>query len=239
MTTKDIFKIPFSAKAFEKTAKNTILKYNYTINDLMYRRSPIELLDNIFMGDIAKNLLLDYLRKKCSSEIIDYDEIRKDNFTLSDPGWDLMFSEKKYKIEIKSSIPPNNENHESIIKNRDIKITASNDNGKSYIDPKRLESHIHVQIYFYAKNFKKGFENHNQLKLFLKQNPESIHKILNTNKYKNCLFFGWWSKKSIVKFLLNNNNPTWGFNKSKRIYWKCPIKFAKNIKDLIYVIENN
>jgi hypothetical protein len=46
----------------------------------MYGITPVELLDNFYIGDIAKNSLLEYLRARGNNSISDYDEIRKDNF---------------------------------------------------------------------------------------------------------------------------------------------------------------
>ena len=86
------------------------------------------------MGDIAKNALVSYLRSH-SISVIDYDEIRTDNFMEHDPGWDFKIGKKMITVEVKSSIPPNNEPKSNLIKYRDIKITASHDKGKTWIKP--------------------------------------------------------------------------------------------------------
>lgn len=129
----------------------------------MYSRTPIELLDNIYMGDIAKNALIDYLRKHSQLEVIDYDEIRTDDFKEHDPGWDFMIGQKKIKVEVKSSIPPNQESKENIINLRDIKITASHDNGNTWIMPNEIDSDIHVQVYFYARSYRNGYTSFDKL----------------------------------------------------------------------------
>jgi hypothetical protein len=72
---------------------------------MMYNRTPVELLDNIFMGDLAKNALLEWLKPRCNCVITDYDEMRTDNFKEPDPGWDFIAGNKHLKAEVKSSIP--------------------------------------------------------------------------------------------------------------------------------------
>lgn len=62
---------------------------------------------------------------RVSIPVIDYDEMRKNNFTEPYPGWDMLFGRSNLKVEIKSSTPPGNEEWMDIINKRDIKITAS------------------------------------------------------------------------------------------------------------------
>ncbi|MEI9908716.1 MAG: hypothetical protein WDO71_03030 [Bacteroidota bacterium] len=66
-------------------------------------------------GDLAKNSLLEYLRPLSTQPIMDYDELRTDNFEEPDPGWDIKAGAKQIKIEVKSSIPTNHESHQAII----------------------------------------------------------------------------------------------------------------------------
>jgi len=58
MTVNDVITLPVPHTVLSKTATNTIRKYSHTHRTLMYGRTPVELLDNIFMGDMAKNSLL-------------------------------------------------------------------------------------------------------------------------------------------------------------------------------------
>ena len=109
MTQNDIIILPVNAAILNKTANNAIRKYSHTHRSLMYGRTPVELLDNIFMGDIAKNSLLEYLKFQCINPIIDYDELRNDNFMSPDPGWDFKVGDNRIKVEVKSSTATNNE----------------------------------------------------------------------------------------------------------------------------------
>lgn len=232
MTINDVFVLPVGDQVLEKTAVNTIRKYSHTHTSMMYNRTPVELLDNIFMGDLAKNSLIDWLKPRCNYLITDYDEVRTDNFKESDPGWDFMIGSKLQKAEVKSSTPTRKENCNNIISLRDIKITASHDKGKTWIDPNTLESDIHIQIYFYARPWKNGYDNFGRLADDLNSNPSLIHSVINTKKYSEPLFFGWNIKKNIIAYSEKLDNPTWSFDKTSRIYWKCPIKEAFNLSQL-------
>ena len=238
-TVNDIFELPVSREVIEKTLRNTVKKYNFTCRALMYSRTPVELLDNLYMGDMAKNALYDYLVKHCSCPVIDYDEVRTDNFQNHDPGWDLMVGNKKIKVEIKSSIPPNSESRDNIVRLRDIKITASHDEGRTWINPHDLESDIHVQVYFYAKSYRNGYSSFEELSSVISQDMWKVREIINSDKYNHPLFFGYNTKENIIRHLesLPKDRRTWTFSWTHRIYWRCPIKDAYNMPSLIGLID--
>lgn len=239
MTVNDVFELPFNDVIVNKTIVNTIKKYRYTSKALMYGRTPVELLDNIFMGDIAKNAIFQHLKDNCTNPVIDYDEIRTDSFKNADPGWDFKVGKTKIKVEVKSSIPPNGESFENIIKLRDIKITASHNNGGSMIAPENLDADIHIQVYFYAKSYRKGYDDFNKLYTAISSNPDLVKTIINVNKYAKPLFFGWSTKDEIINYKKTLKPNTWTFSWTSRIYWRCPISKAHNIEQLITFIENN
>ena len=222
MTINDVFQLPVNSMTIEKTMRNVVKKYNFTYRSLMYQRTPVELLDNLYMGDLAKNALYDYLKEHCSKPIDDYDIIRTDNFEKADPGWDLKVGDLKLKVEIKSSIPPNNESYIDIINKRDIKITASHDKGHTWINPNDLESSIHVQIYFYAKSYRNGYNSFEELSKVISSDYREVKRIINSDKYNNPLFFGFNTKKNIIAYInsLPLYNRTWTFSWTNRIYWK-------------------
>lgn len=237
MTANDVFTLPVDDFIIDKTAVNTIKKYNFTNKSLMYNRTPVELLDNLYMGDIAKNALFAYLKSRCSTDIIDYDEIRTDEFENPDPGWDFLVGNGGIKVEVKSSIPPNGEDLQSIIDNRDIKITASHDKGRTMIIPENLESGIHVQIYFYAKPYKNGYATFEGLSDVLNNDNSKIHSIINSSKYNSPLFFGYNTKKNVINFSQTLKPRTWTFSWTERLYWRCPIKHSYTLPQLIDLIN--
>jgi len=239
MTVNDVIILPFNEAIVGKTITNTIKKYRYTSKALMYGRTPVELLDNIFMGDIAKNSIYHYLLNNCSNPVIDYDEIRTDNFQNPDPGWDFKVGKTKIKVEVKSSIPPKNESIENIIKLRDIKITASHNNGSTLINPEDLDADIHIQIYFYAKSYRNGYDNFDKLYNDISSNPNMVRGIINVPKYAKPLFFGWNTKDEIINYKNTLSPNTWTFSWTSRVYWRCPISKAHNLGKLINHIETN
>ena len=239
MTEKEIIVLPVTREIIEKTMLNTQKKYSYTYKTLMYNRTLVELLDNIYMGDIAKNALVSYLRSH-SISVIDYDEIRTDNFMEHDPGWDFKIGKKMITVEVKSSIPPNNEPKSNLIKYRDIKITASHDKGKTWINPEDIDSNIHVQIYFYTKPYRNGYDSFDTLARDISTDYHLIDKIINASKYNEPLFAGWTTKENIIEYLntLPKGQRTWTFSWTSRIYWKCPISQASNMSELINLIKS-
>ena len=48
MTEKEIIVLPVTREIIEKTMLNTQKKYSNTYKTLMYNRTPVELLDNIY-----------------------------------------------------------------------------------------------------------------------------------------------------------------------------------------------
>jgi hypothetical protein len=140
---------------------------------------------------------------------------------------------------VKSSIPTNGESHQAIINKRDIKITASHDKGKTWIQPNALESELHVQVYFYAKPGKDGYDQFDALYKDVMSDKNAIHRILNTKKYNQPLFFGWNKKSDIISYAKTKQPNTWSFDKTSRIYWFCPIKKAFTMPQLVEYINAN
>jgi hypothetical protein len=237
MTLADVFTLPVDAEIKQKTAQNTAQKFLYTHPSMMYKRTPIQILDNIYMGDLAKNALLAYLRSNCINPIQDYDEIRTDGFQKPDPSWDYKVGKRRIKLEVKSSIPPRNETQASLIQNRDIKITASHDKGRTWLQPEKLESEIHTQIFFYAKPCKTNAATHQEVNNMIQDTPEAVHQFLESERYNEPLFFGWTTKKSIIQCSRQLEPATWTFEKTSRIYWRCPIKEAFTLPFLIDTVD--
>lgn len=134
--------------AYEKT-NNTV--------DTWLKRDKIKRFQDIFWGDLAKNLLKKYLISqfpKLEHNIIEYDKIRADDFKNSDK-FDLMiyWNDKRYNIEVKSSCEKYTKKLEDILNKRRMMINLNN-------------SHEHfewnlVQFYFVPENlnfFKQQFK---------------------------------------------------------------------------------
>lgn len=235
MKAEEVYYLPFDDTVVDRTMKNVVKKYDNTDKSLMYERTPVELLDNLIMGDIAKNSLIFYLRECGIDNIIDYDDVRTDNFLNADPGWDFLVGQRKVKVEVKSSIPPNNESISDIVSKRDIKITAALDKDNPVIIfPKDLESHLHIQIYFYASPYKDGYDSFDELSRDINSDYIKIATIIGIEKYSQPLFLGWNTKDEVVKYTNGDiKNHTWTFPWTKRLYWDCPIRNAHNLESLV------
>ena len=250
MTLQDIKQLLVNELVITKTIQNSVKKYLYTIQNTSYSRTPIELLDNIFMGDFAKNLMYDCLINS-NVNIKDYDEIRTDNFQDSDKGWDLKVG--KLNIEVKSSTIPSidkvsndlNKTFQNILKNRDIKIYAKKCNNCKLIPPKDLNSDIFIQIYFpNAVTYKKGnYKDPKELYKDIQKNPNCIKDIINIKKYFKAYYFGYLTKEDIKNIydynIRNGYKTTWSFPWTEAIYWKAPLSKAKNLNSLIYYLTKN
>jgi hypothetical protein len=248
MITNEIMDFTVPNSVIDKTIDTTIKKYLYTIRNLTYQRTPVELLDNLFMGDFAKNSLFYYLKEVNGKNVVDYDEIRTDNFQHPDPGWDIMSLDNNLKIEVKSSIVPNVDRgntdlitSQNLINKRDVKITASHNKGNTYINPESLESDIHVQIYFFnARTYRNGINDLNMLANEITTNRLKVNDYINIRKYINAKYFGFSLKQEIIDFknynMNNNILPTWTFSWTDRVYWKSPISKAHPYQELLNII---
>ena len=241
-----IYKLKINEEIIEKTIENTIKKYNFTIKNLSYSRTPVELLDNIFMGDFAKNLICHNLRI-FNIDVIDYDEIRNDDFQSYDKGWDLKV--KNFLIEVKSSIPPKNDisfskeiTFKNLINNRDIKIYAKKCENCNIVYPENLNSDVFIQVYFLgAKTYKKGFNSFEKLFEEINNNKNKVKTILNINKYFDAYFFGFLTKQDIINIYQDNlrkkNDTMWSFSWTEAKYWKAPLKRAKSMEELLMMFK--
>lgn len=251
MNINDIFMIPVTEEIIEKTLLNTRSKFLYTITNNAYTRTPVELLDNIYMGDLAKNALFDYLSSVLGNDLIDYDEIRADNFESYDPGWDFKIGSKEIKFEIKSSISSSVDIKRitidtlaSILRNRDIKITASHDKGKTFLNPDDLKSDIHMQIYFLnVKTYKNGYDDPYLLYDDISKDLYKIKTIINSDKYNEPYFFGFSTKREIIAYKEENEvlkrKSTWSFEWTDRLYWKSPLSKSHNIPSLVKLVNKH
>jgi len=107
------------------------------------------------------------------------------------------------------------------------------------IPPETLESEIHVQVYFYARPYRKGYDSFQALQNDLTANTNCIHRIINSSKYNEPLFFGWNTKTNIIGYANTLRPPTWSFGWTTRVYWKCPIREAMTLPKLIDFINTH
>lgn len=189
-------------------------------NDSWKKRSKIQRFMDIFVGDLAKNLVVSELFKLYPKiNIEEYDKIREDNFINSDL-FDIKIN--GFEIEIKSSVEKYTKNINAIKNARNIIFNKNNIHEK-------LNDFI-FQVFFIPNDlsfFKKvsdGDYNELELNVFLKNNMNSF---LNIEIY----IAGFVNKNDVL-----NKNETFKIENmsngdKKREYLEFKIKDIKNIKD--------
>ena len=245
-TVQDVFVLPINREIIGKTIDNVVKKFSFTRLNSIKKRSPLELLDNLIQGDLAKNSLLWYLRRQKIC-LYDYDEIRTDNFKEPDPDWDMCTIDEKTFIEVKSSLPPDylkkkkEKFSNRIIAELDIKLTAGS-NPQKLIPPQQLKADIHIQVYYNADRLdkKNPLSDFNKIKKTIETNPEIILDLTHFNdRLMKPYFFGFCTRGEIqeyIEYLQKKDQPqTWEYEHC--IYWRFPIHYARNIFRLIELLN--
>lgn len=245
-TVQDVLILPINREVIGKTIDNVVKKFSFTRLNSIKKRSPLELLDNLIQGDLAKNSLLWYLRRQRVC-LFDYDEIRTDDFKEPDPDWDMCTTDERTFIEVKSSLPPDylkkkkEKFSNRIVDELDIKITGGNTRQK-LTPPNQIKADIHLQIYYNADRLGKTSElnNYSKIKKVLDEKPESV---LNVIRFKERLskpyFFGFCTRVEIeeyLEYLEKKDQPkTWEYEDC--IYWRFPIHYSRNMHRLIELFK--
>lgn len=245
-TVKDIFELPINREIIGKTIENVARKYSFTQLHGVKVRTPLELLDNLMQGDLAKNSLLWYLRRQ-KIGLFDYDEIRSDGFKQADPDWDLCTIDEQTFLEVKSSLPPdylksgNEKFSKRIVDELDIKITAGirrNPGAEPrLIPPQELRADIHIQVYYNTTRLgnSNSTNNHARIREQIASNPDMILELIRfRERLRHPYFFGFCTRDEIVQYLRRSHSKTWEY--ADCIYWRFPIRHAKNMKELIKLL---
>jgi hypothetical protein len=102
-------------------------------------RTDLKKFTDLFPGDLAKNIVYDYLTGGLGLQIVNYDQIRTDDWCNSDP-YDLKLGDAT--IEVKSSIEKSLVHVEEVQKQRRVMI---------YAQLQHLNNHI-FQVYYIGEN---------------------------------------------------------------------------------------
>ena len=252
-TVQDVFELPINREIIGKTFENVVKKFSFTRLNSIKKRTPLELLDNLVQGDLAKNSLLWYLRRHRIC-LFDYDEIRNDNFKDPDPDWDICTPDERTFIEVKSSLPPDYLKRKKekfsnrIVEDLDIKLTAAVSKQK-LIPPQQLKADIHIQVYYNAERLnnlrlaeaRDNPANHfDKIKKMIEPHPQAIIELI---KFKERLikpyFFGFCTRSEIEEYLeyleKKGQSKTWEYEDC--IYWRFPIHYARNMLRLIELLH--
>lgn len=235
-TLNDIVLLPVSSEVKEKTIINTVKKFNYTLQNSIVKRNQVELICDLYMGDLAKNCIVDYLRKNCVNKphVIDYDEVRKDNFTEHDP-WDFCLNRDDLRVEVKSSTPPLKKNgdmetDEELLKGRDIKIIAKKTPNQREEQPEDFDCFVFPQVYFRCRVPDERNLTTAEIQR-LNTSPLALQEIVDLERFNNPMFFGWSAKTDIIFFRDRLVEPQWKYGNA--VYWSCPLRYSRTLKELV------
>lgn len=209
-------------------------KFNFTKD--YWERGCITRFFDFFFGDLAKKLVgLFLIQKDNTLDIIDYDDIRDDNFQYPDK-FDLKV--KNYEIEIKSSLEKYTNSEEIVYNKRRIIIGLYYN--KTHIPDYR------VQVFFIPKdvlNFwdfmqKDGckclnFSNHSN---FI---DSKIHTILDDVR---IFLMGWIRKEDEIKKINSMQEKLKVFNNasqtSEREYINFFLNETRGLDELVIELQN-
>jgi hypothetical protein len=103
---QDVITIEVTKAMEEEATRTATLKSTHTKDTWLLGRNPKERFETLYMGDLAKIALKYFLRDK-GKTVIDYDEVRINNFE-NDDKYDLYLTQRSTKVrlevEIKSSL---------------------------------------------------------------------------------------------------------------------------------------
>jgi len=198
----------------------TAIKKTKNTKDSWKKRSDVQRFLDIFLGDLAKNLIIFKLKENYPKiNIIEYDRIRKDNYINPDL---YDFKIENLEIEVKSSIEKYTKNIDIIKNTRNIIFNKNNEHEK--------ESDFVFQIFFihndlkFLKSIIDGDFNNCNLDDFIKKNMKEVLKL-------EVYIAGFLNKLEIEKekekFIVENKSN----GDKKREYIKLSISNSHNIKE--------
>lgn len=231
-----------------------VKKLNYSIDRPNMNRRPIsEALDDKIMGDIATIAICQFLRR-AGLKAIAYDQIRKDNFELPDPGWDILVASQHHKLNtwgrstltpcnlpdyavslsVRSSRLPKTDTIEKAMKIRDFKV-FDNHNGKIELD---LTADIETQVYYDLEKTKLYGNITNkdvQQALLSRHNCTVIEEKLGIqSRFDSCYLASWNFASNIINHCktleMRGANTTWPSyhgGETKRM-WKAPLSMGQS-----------
>lgn len=200
--------------------------------DNLRKRTRVVQLDCKIRGYIGEIALLNWFKE---NEIY----IETTNQLIKSDSMDIDFllidKNKKLKIELKTSLVPDNwKNLEKCLQIGDIKII------KRSSEIQHIKSDIHIQIYYNL--LRKNRENSLIEIKDLTGDIDNLYLQLNCSKYIDETFFvGWIDKDTLVDNI--NKKPvsqrTWAFQNSQRVFWHCSLMYdAKKPKEIISYLKN-
>lgn len=259
--------IIFDEKHFNAALHYASKKNEYTIDRQGMNPRPLsEKIDDKVMGDLAEIGVCLFL-KNAGLVALTYDQIRIDNFSQIDPGWDVFVGIDKpaimgwvknvqkgigdirnpprefgKTISVKSSrLPRNDTNYNAAILTRDFKIFNNNQFNIS-LD---LTADIEVQVYFPYLRTQLNRDillNSNEVDVCARQKVDCRfinHKLGISERYQDCFLAKWNYKDRIIHY--SNSLPadkrTW--SSFGKSMWIAPLRHGMDLTELVYELKNS
>ena len=211
----------------------------------MNPRPLAEKLDDKIMGDLASVAVLENL-EGINVSAVAYDQVRRDNFRLPDPGWDIAIGKDAlswannprdpmrptglFTASIRSSRLPRNDTLEQAVRTRDFKIFAQPN--RTIVES--ITADIEMQVYYNYQESQLNARDIDQRRIA--QSVQSIQvqeikKLLNIERrYGRCFLTAWNYKTAIVQHSRTLATPYWE-SFGKRM-WFAPLRLGKDFKEL-------
>lgn len=261
MTTIIFSEVHFNAALHYASKKN-----EYTIDRYGMNPRPLsEKIDDKVMGDLAEIGVCLFLRN-AGLVALTYDQIRTDNFSQIDPGWDVFVGinrnaimnwvnnvqnglgdirnpprELGKTISVKSSrLPKNDIDYNAAILIRDFKIFNNNQFNINF----DLTADIEIQVYFPYQRTQLDRNillNSEEVDVCAKQKESCqfiSQKLGVSERYQDCFLAKWNYKDRIIQYSnsLPVNERTW--SSFGKSMWIAPLRHGMDLTELVYELEN-
>jgi len=204
----------------KKAKENVEISYR----DNLRNRHPNIRFDCILRGYVGEYSIIKWL----AENDIEFEET---NYVDEGESIDIDFLYKQKNLELKTSLIPDIDvTIDNAIVNRDIKLIKR----KNRIED--LRGDIHMQIYYSQKRKAKDDWLEKQKIDLESEDINYLYESLGAEAYCNSTFFVAWIDKPTLVAKINampENQRTWSFCGSKRLFWNCKIKDSEKPSDLI------
>lgn len=211
----------------------------------MNPRSLPKKLDDKIMGDLATVAVLEYLAG-IGVPAVAYDQIRRDNFRLPDPGWDLAIGKDAVSwgsnprdpmtptglltASIRSSRLPRNDTLEQAVRTRDFKIFAHTN--KTIADS--ITADIEIQVYYNYQETQLDANAIDQRRVGQGVRSLQVQEIMNLlsikQRFGRCFLTAWNYKTAIIQHSGTLSKPYWE-SYGQRM-WFSPLRLGKDFREL-------
>lgn len=221
-------------------------KLYYSIDRPGMNRRPLpEKLDDKIMGDLATVAVLEYLGSTGVAAVA-YDQIRRDDFRLPDPGWDIVIGKDVVlwgsnprdpttptgllTASIRSSRLPRTDTLEQAVRTRDFKIFAPVNKNIA----ESITTDVEIQVYYNYRESQLDTNAVDQRQIAQSVRSLQAQEIMDIlsieRRFGKCFLTAWNYKTAIVQHARTLPRPYWE-SFGKRM-WFAPLRLGKDFREL-------